>query len=67
MIGTSHRGPIQRSVFHCVLQIQQAPDRDAARFPGSAHKHREGRTFINGHLPLHCSHSAVYIHGPDRK
>ncbi|CAI9612519.1 unnamed protein product, partial [Staurois parvus] len=28
MIGTSHRGPIQRSVFRCT---QQAPDRSAAR------------------------------------
>ncbi|CAI9532753.1 unnamed protein product, partial [Staurois parvus] len=27
MIGTSHRGPVRRSVFHCVLRTQWAPDR----------------------------------------
>ncbi|CAI9558503.1 unnamed protein product [Staurois parvus] len=35
--------------------------------PGSAHKQGAGRPFINGHTPLHCSRSAVYIHGPDGK
>ncbi|CAI9614224.1 unnamed protein product, partial [Staurois parvus] len=33
----------------------------------SAHKQGAGRTFINGHLPLHCSRLPVFIHGPDRK
>ncbi|CAI9592454.1 unnamed protein product, partial [Staurois parvus] len=31
MIGSSHRGPVQRSVFHCVRRTQRAPDRSAAR------------------------------------
>ncbi|CAI9540115.1 unnamed protein product, partial [Staurois parvus] len=26
MIRTSHRGPVQRSVFHCVQRTQRAPD-----------------------------------------
>ncbi|CAI9597438.1 unnamed protein product, partial [Staurois parvus] len=30
MIRTSHRGPVQRSVFHCVRRTQRAPDRSAA-------------------------------------
>ncbi|CAI9532305.1 unnamed protein product, partial [Staurois parvus] len=25
MIGTSHRGPVRRSVFHCVRRTQRAP------------------------------------------
>ncbi|CAI9577064.1 unnamed protein product [Staurois parvus] len=25
MIGTSHRGPVQQSVFHCVRRTQRAP------------------------------------------
>ncbi|CAI9580108.1 unnamed protein product, partial [Staurois parvus] len=45
MIGTSHRGPVQRSVFRCVL------------LPGSAHKQGAGRMFINGNPPLHRSQS----------
>ncbi|CAI9602932.1 unnamed protein product, partial [Staurois parvus] len=27
MIGTSHRGSVQRLVFHCVRRTQWAPDR----------------------------------------
>ncbi|CAI9549254.1 unnamed protein product, partial [Staurois parvus] len=27
MIGTSYRGPVRRSVFHCVRRTQRAPDR----------------------------------------
>ncbi|CAI9534188.1 unnamed protein product, partial [Staurois parvus] len=34
--------------------------------PGSAHKQGAGRTFINGHQPLHCSRLTIYIQGPDR-
>ncbi|CAI9600442.1 unnamed protein product, partial [Staurois parvus] len=30
MIGTSHRGPVQRSVLHCVQRTQRAPDCGAA-------------------------------------
>ncbi|CAI9555192.1 unnamed protein product, partial [Staurois parvus] len=26
MIGTSYRGPVRRSVFHCVRRTQRAPD-----------------------------------------
>ncbi|CAI9577425.1 unnamed protein product [Staurois parvus] len=29
MIGTSRRGPVRRSVFHCVWRTQRAPDREA--------------------------------------
>ncbi|CAI9533607.1 unnamed protein product, partial [Staurois parvus] len=34
MIGTSHRGPVRRSVFHCVRRTQRAPDRGADRAQG---------------------------------
>ncbi|CAI9573181.1 unnamed protein product, partial [Staurois parvus] len=34
MIGTSHRGPIQQSVFHCVRRTQWAPNRGAVRSQG---------------------------------
>ncbi|CAI9562779.1 unnamed protein product [Staurois parvus] len=27
MIGTSHRGPVRRSAFHCVRRTQRARDR----------------------------------------
>ncbi|CAI9580333.1 unnamed protein product, partial [Staurois parvus] len=30
MIRTSHRGPMQRSMFRCVVQTQWAPDCSAA-------------------------------------
>ncbi|CAI9605941.1 unnamed protein product [Staurois parvus] len=30
MIGTLYRGPVRRSVFHCVRRTQRAPDRGAA-------------------------------------
>ncbi|CAI9567362.1 unnamed protein product [Staurois parvus] len=50
MIGTSYRGPVRRSVFHCV--------------PGSEHKQGAGRPFINGHPTLQCHHPAVYIQWP---
>ncbi|CAI9599786.1 unnamed protein product, partial [Staurois parvus] len=30
MIGTSYRGPVRRSVFHCVWKTQRAPDGGAA-------------------------------------
>ncbi|CAI9592948.1 unnamed protein product, partial [Staurois parvus] len=53
MIRTSHRGPIQRSVFCCVR--------------GSAHRLTMRAPFMNGNLLLHCSRPVVYIHGPDRK
>ncbi|CAI9592296.1 unnamed protein product [Staurois parvus] len=51
MIGTSHRGPIQRSVFCCV----------------SVHSPKWRAMFMNGNPPLHCPSPAVYIHGPDGK
>ncbi|CAI9575648.1 unnamed protein product, partial [Staurois parvus] len=35
MIGTSYRGPVRRSVFHCVRRTQQAPDRGAALSQGA--------------------------------
>ncbi|CAI9617464.1 unnamed protein product [Staurois parvus] len=35
MIGTSHRGSVQRSVFCCVWRTQQALDRGAARPQGA--------------------------------
>ncbi|CAI9624341.1 unnamed protein product [Staurois parvus] len=35
MIGTSYRGPVRRSVFHCVRRTQRAPDRGAARSQGA--------------------------------
>ncbi|CAI9606952.1 unnamed protein product [Staurois parvus] len=35
MIGTSYRGPVHRSVFHCVWRKQQAPDRGAVRSQGA--------------------------------
>ncbi|CAI9614018.1 unnamed protein product, partial [Staurois parvus] len=54
MIGTSHISPVQQSVFPCVRSTQWALRAQAGKF-------------INGHPPLHCSRSAVYIHGPDGK
>ncbi|CAI9593826.1 unnamed protein product, partial [Staurois parvus] len=66
MIGTSHRGPVRRSVFHCVQRTQWASDRGAA-LPGSAHKQGAGRPFINGHPTLHCHCPAVYIQWSDRR
>ncbi|CAI9608723.1 unnamed protein product, partial [Staurois parvus] len=35
MIGTSYRGPVQRSVFRCVLRTERAPNRGAARSQGA--------------------------------
>ncbi|CAI9623843.1 unnamed protein product, partial [Staurois parvus] len=35
MIGTSHKGPVQRSVFRCVWRTQRAPDCGAARSRGA--------------------------------
>ncbi|CAI9550882.1 unnamed protein product [Staurois parvus] len=35
MIGTLYRGPVRRSVFHCVQRTQRALDRGAARFQGA--------------------------------
>ncbi|CAI9544531.1 unnamed protein product [Staurois parvus] len=35
MIGTSYRGPVRRSVFHCVRRTQRAPDHGAARSQGA--------------------------------
>ncbi|CAI9613798.1 unnamed protein product [Staurois parvus] len=34
MIGTSHRGPVRRSVFHCVQRTQRAPDCGVTRRGG---------------------------------
>ncbi|CAI9537554.1 unnamed protein product, partial [Staurois parvus] len=45
------------SIPFCVWRTQQ----------GVCTNREARRTFINGHLPLHCSRPAVYIHGPDRK
>ncbi|CAI9563596.1 unnamed protein product, partial [Staurois parvus] len=45
MIGTSHRGPVRRSVFHCVLRTQRAPDHGAALSQG-ARTCRGGWPFI---------------------
>ncbi|CAI9611921.1 unnamed protein product, partial [Staurois parvus] len=47
MIGTSYRGSVRRSAFHCVQR--------------SSHKQGAGRTFINSHLTLHCHRPVVYI------
>ncbi|CAI9573829.1 unnamed protein product [Staurois parvus] len=35
MMGTSYRGPVRRSVFHCVRRTQRASDRGAARSQGA--------------------------------
>ncbi|CAI9550833.1 unnamed protein product, partial [Staurois parvus] len=43
MIRTSHRGPIQRSVFRCVFRTQWAPDRGAARSQGARTGREAGR------------------------
>ncbi|CAI9612850.1 unnamed protein product, partial [Staurois parvus] len=61
MIGTSHGGPVRRSVFHCVQRTQQAPDRGAARSHGARTSRGPGKPFINGHPTLHCHRLAVYI------
>ncbi|CAI9552652.1 unnamed protein product [Staurois parvus] len=50
MIGTSYRGPVRRSVFHCARSV---------------HKQGAGRPFINSHPTLHCHPPAVYIQRPD--
>ncbi|CAI9597228.1 unnamed protein product, partial [Staurois parvus] len=52
MIRTSKRGPVRRSVFHCVRRTQR--DRIGA-----------GRPFINIYPTLHCHRPAVYIQRPD--
>ncbi|CAI9580023.1 unnamed protein product, partial [Staurois parvus] len=44
MIGTSYRGPVRRSVFHCVRRTQRAPDRGAARSQGA----RTSRSNVSG-------------------
>ncbi|CAI9532491.1 unnamed protein product, partial [Staurois parvus] len=49
MNGTSHRGPVQRSVFCCVRRTHRAPHRGAARSQGACTGRECGRTFINGH------------------
>ncbi|CAI9539541.1 unnamed protein product, partial [Staurois parvus] len=43
MIGTSHRGPVQQSVFCCVQGTQQAPDRGAVRSQGVSTVQDSGR------------------------
>ncbi|CAI9570040.1 unnamed protein product [Staurois parvus] len=35
MIGTSYRGPVRQSVFHCVRRTQRVPDCGAARSQGA--------------------------------
>ncbi|CAI9564299.1 unnamed protein product [Staurois parvus] len=35
MIGTSYRGPVRRSVFHCVQRTQRAPDHGAVHSQGA--------------------------------
>ncbi|CAI9597639.1 unnamed protein product, partial [Staurois parvus] len=45
MIGTSYRGPVRRSVFHCVRRTQRALDRGAVRSRGA----RTSRV-LGGHL-----------------
>ncbi|CAI9580811.1 unnamed protein product, partial [Staurois parvus] len=35
MIGTLYRGPVRRSVFHCVRRTQRAPDRGAVHSQGA--------------------------------
>ncbi|CAI9617041.1 unnamed protein product [Staurois parvus] len=35
MIRTSYRGPVRRSVFHCVQRIQRAPDHGAVHSQGA--------------------------------
>ncbi|CAI9620255.1 unnamed protein product, partial [Staurois parvus] len=42
MIKTLYRGPVRRSVFHCVRRTQQAPVRVCCVLPGSAHKQGSG-------------------------
>ncbi|CAI9602822.1 unnamed protein product [Staurois parvus] len=51
MIGTSYRGPVQRSVFHTA---------------GTGSQGAVG-PFINGHPTLHCHRPAVYMQRPDGK
>ncbi|CAI9538132.1 unnamed protein product, partial [Staurois parvus] len=67
MIGTSYRGPVRRSVFHCVRRTQRAPDRGAARSQGARTSRKKWAPFMNSNPLLHCSHPAVYVHGPDGK
>ncbi|CAI9624308.1 unnamed protein product [Staurois parvus] len=43
MIGTSYRGPVRRSVLHCVRRTQRAPDRGAARSQGAGTTRNSGR------------------------
>ncbi|CAI9613385.1 unnamed protein product, partial [Staurois parvus] len=46
VIGTSHRGPVQRSVLHCVRRTQQAPYCGAMGSQGARTGRECGRTFI---------------------
>ncbi|CAI9579528.1 unnamed protein product [Staurois parvus] len=43
MIGTSYRGPIQRSVLHCVRRTQRALDRGGARSQGARTTSNSGK------------------------
>ncbi|CAI9558046.1 unnamed protein product, partial [Staurois parvus] len=55
MIGTSHRGPVRRSMFHCVLaQDTAGTGSQCCALPGGVQKQGAGRPFINGHPTLHC-------------
>ncbi|CAI9591436.1 unnamed protein product [Staurois parvus] len=42
MIGTSQRGPVRRSVLHCVRRTQRTPDRGAARSQGARTSRGQG-------------------------
>ncbi|CAI9536951.1 unnamed protein product [Staurois parvus] len=50
MIGTSYRGPVRRSVFHCVRRTQRALDRGAARSQGARTSRGDGMLKIKHKL-----------------
>ncbi|CAI9533011.1 unnamed protein product, partial [Staurois parvus] len=64
MIGTSYRGPVQRTVFHCVTDFTRIVCHD---LPGSSHNAQWRAPFMNGSPPLHCHRLAIYIQWPDGK
>ncbi|CAI9608864.1 unnamed protein product [Staurois parvus] len=61
MIGTSYRGPVRRSVFHCVRRTQRAPDRGAAARSQGARTSRHFLYMISLDFNRHRTHAGLNI------
>ncbi|CAI9584922.1 unnamed protein product [Staurois parvus] len=53
------RGPVRRSVFHCVRRTQRAPDRGAARSQGARTARNGGCCFYERQPAPECHRPAV--------